>query len=209
MFASYLTPRYDYLGRNDRVGVGYTFELLTLGPSLFTLGHIVDAGYRRRLVAEFGLGVRYTFRYRDYLPDGYAPFTGPTHTGVVEASWGTPERPLEVAIGYVVTREVTADPIYTATGQGGRVRARFRIGSRVDLALTGWGIYRVFDEDDPTVGPRRDTQLFGDASLAVDLTRHVGLIAGTSIIRNFSTVADYDYLKVTAHLGVALGYAGP
>lgn len=209
MFSSYLTPRYDYLGRNDRVGLGYTFELLTLGQSLFTLGHVADAYYRRRLVAEFGLGARYTFRYRDYLPDGYAPFTGGTHTGLVEASWGTAERPLEVAVGYLVSRELTADPTFTATAQGGRLRARFHFARRVDLALTGWGLYRVFDVADPAVGLRRDTQLYGDLSVAIDLTKHLGLIAGASILRNFSTVADYDYVKATAHLGFAVGYAGP
>jgi hypothetical protein len=208
MFANYLTARYDYLGRNDRVDVGYTFELMTLGGTLFTLGHVADVGYRRRIAAEFGLGLRYTFRYRDYFPDGYAPFTGPSHTGVVEASWGTRERPLEVALGYILLRETAADPTFTATGQGGRLRARARLGRRVDLAVTGWTLFRAFDV---TTGGvlRRDTQLFADVSLAIDLNRHVGLIAGASVVRNLSTVADYDYLKATAHLGVAFGYAGP
>jgi hypothetical protein len=204
MFTNYLSPRYDYLGRNDRVGVGYTFELLTLGGALFTLGHVADAGYRRRVVAEFGLGLRYTFRYRDYFPDGYAPFTGPTHTGLVEASWGTPERPLEVAAGYLIQREITADPAFTATGQGGRLHVRGHLGSRVDLAFTGWAIHRVFDVADVSGVLRRDTQLWGDLSLAIDLNHYVGLIAGGSVVRNLSTVADYDYVKATVHLGVAL-----
>jgi tetratricopeptide (TPR) repeat protein len=205
MFANQLSPRYDYVGRNDRVALAYTFELMTLGGRLFTLGHVADAAYRRRLLADLGLGVRYTFRYRDYFPEGYAPFSGPTHTGVVEASWGAPEQRLEIAAGYVLSYELTpTDRSFTALGQGGRLRARLHVGKRLDVGFTGWAVYRAFDDV-----TRRDTQLYGDLSLAIDLTRHIGLLVGGSVVRNLSTLPDYDYLKATGHLGVAFGYAGP
>jgi hypothetical protein len=208
-FASYLSPRYDYLGRNDRVGVGYTFELMTLGGALFTLGHVADAAYRRRIVADLGLGLGYMFRYRDYFPDGYASFTGPTHSGAVELSWGTPERALEVALAYLVLRETTQDPTFSATGQGARLRGRLRFARRFDLGVTGWAIFRTFDVVDPTVSARQDVQILGDVSLAVDLTRRLGLIVGGGVVRNLSTVSDYDYVKATAHVGVAFGYTRP
>jgi hypothetical protein len=207
LFANYLSPRYDYLGRNDRVGVAYSFELMTLGGALFTLGHVADASYRRRLVRELGLGVSYQFRYRDYTIDTYAPFTGSSHAGALEASWGTPEQPFEVALGYVLLRELTADPTFTATGQGARVRLRARFARRFDLGVTGWAIHRDFDVADPTLGARHDTQVYADASLAIDLTRNIGLLVGCGLLRNLSTVADYDYWKATAHLGIAFGYA--
>ncbi|MCA1665754.1 MAG: hypothetical protein LC659_16045, partial [Myxococcales bacterium] len=84
-----------------------------------------------------------------------------------------------------------------------------RAGSRVDLSLTGWAIYRAFDVAAATVGARRDVQVYADLSAAIDLSRHIGLVVGGSVARNLSTVADYDYVKVTAHVGVAFGYAGP
>jgi hypothetical protein len=209
LFTNHLSPRYDYLGRNDRVGVGYSFDLMTLGGALFNLGHVAEAAYRRRIVADFGIGASYQFRHRSYLIDSYAPFTGPTHAGALELSWGAPERPLEVTLAYVLLRELTADPIFTATGHGGRVRARVRFGKRYDLGATAWAIYRSFDVADGSAGLRRDTQIYGDVSLAIDLHRNVGLIVGGSLLRNLSTVSDYDYLKATAHLGVAFGYVRP
>jgi hypothetical protein len=207
LFANRLSPRYDYLGRNDRVAVGYAFELMTLGGALFTIGHLADASYRRRLVADFGIGVSYGFRHRQYYRSEYGVFTGPTHAGAAELSWGTPERPFELAAGYLVVRELAADPTFSATGHGGRLRARVRFARRFDLGFTGWILYRAFDVADATLGARRDTQLYGDLSLACDLDRRLGLIVGASVTRSLSTIADYDYLKATAHVGFAFGYA--
>jgi hypothetical protein len=209
LFANRLSPRYDYLGRNDRVGIGYAFELMTLGGALFDIGHHAEAAYRRRLVADFGIGVAYAFRYRQYHLADYGAFTGPAHTGVAELSWGTPARPFEIGLGYLIVREDTQDPTFTATGHGGRLRARVRFGGRFDLGLTGWTVYRAFEVADATLGPRRDTQLYADLSLAIDLNRYVGLIVGGSVTRNWSTVPEYDYFKGTAHVGFAFGYAKP
>jgi hypothetical protein len=209
IFANTLGLGYDYLGRNDRVHVRYAFDVMTLGSALLSLGHLAEAGYRRRIVADFGLGLSYALHYRDYFPLGYEPFSGPSQTGVVEASWGTPEQPFEVAAGYLIIRDDTTDPVFTATAQGARLRLRTQLGRILELRISGWAVDRPFLVSDPTEGLRHDTQVSADASLSVELHRHVGLIVGGSLLRNLSTVADFDYLKLTAYLGLAVGYAGP
>lgn len=209
IFGNTLGARYAYLARNDRVSLSYAFEAMTLGGSLLTLGQVAEAGYRRRVVADFWLGARYLFRYREYFQDGFAPFTGPSYTGAVDATWGAPERAFEVSVGYFALRETTDDPTYTATGQGARLYMRRRFGRRVELAVNGWAIYRTFDESDAIVGSRRDTQLYGDVTLGFDLHRHVGLVVGGSVLRNFSSDPSFDYLKITGYLGVAFAFSGP
>jgi hypothetical protein len=209
LFANTLALSYAYLGSADRVKIGYAFDVVTLGPSLLDLGHAVEAAYRRRIVRDFGVGLQYTFRYRTYYASGYQPFTGPSHTGALELSWGTAERPFEIGAAYLITRDDTADPTFSATAQGARLRLRARLARRLDLSLMTWVLNRPFDLPDPTAGPRHDVQIYGDASLAIDLHRHLGLIVGGSLLRNLSTVADFDYLKLTAYLGLAVGYAGP
>jgi hypothetical protein len=208
-FINSVGAHYVYLGLNDRPALGYSFEVMTLGRSFFGLGHVVEATYRRRLWADLGVGLRYAFHYRNYALTDYSAFDGPTHEGNVEVAWGTPERPHEVVLAYVVLREDTADPTFAAVGQGASLRTRFRLSRRVELAVDGWAIYRTFDVENPSLGARIDTQLHADVSLAIDLTRHVGFIIGGSVLRNISTVPDFDYLKLTAHLGLAIGYAGP
>jgi hypothetical protein len=212
LFSSTTGARYSFFGRSDRVALGYHFEVLTLGGALLDFGHVVSAEYRRKIVRELGIGAGYTFRYRSYDPMGYQAFTGPTHTGLLELSWGTAERRLEFGAGYLVTREETADPSFANLGQGAAFRARTRFG-RFELAWNASAIARVFDALDPIYGAlygeRRDTQLFADLGFSVDLSRHLGLVLGGSVLRNFSTIPEFDYLKGTAHLGLVFGYAGP
>jgi hypothetical protein len=210
IFGNAIGPRYAYLGSNDRPWVAYAFELQTLGSQLLLLGHSVDAGYRRRLVRDLWIGARYLFRYRQYYADGYTPFTGPAHNGAVEISWGAPERPFELSAGYLVVREVTEDDHYTATGHGGRLYGRRRFSSRLELSASFWAIHRTFDEIDTGFSPRRiDTQIYADAALGIDLHRHLGLIVGAQVLRNFSTDPSFDYLKVTGYVGLAYLFTGP
>jgi hypothetical protein len=89
------------------------------------------------------------------------------------------------------------------------VRTRARLARPVDLALTALVLRRGFDAPDPAAGPREDTQVAADVSLTVDLPHRVGLLVGGALLRNFSTVADFDYLRVTAHLGFVYAWAGP
>ncbi|MSP61562.1 MAG: tetratricopeptide repeat protein [Myxococcales bacterium] len=208
LFAHTLAARYLYRGTRDRFFAEYAFELVTLGSALLDLGHLLQTSYRRALYRDVGVAARYTFRHRTYLPAGYAAFTGPSHSGALEASFGTPQRPLQVDLGYLLLRESTADPLYSATGHGARLNARARFASRYDLALTASVIARAFDRDTSASAARSDVQLSCEISLAIELNRWLGVIAGASAQRNLSSSADFDYLKVTAWAGVAFGYAG-
>ena len=208
-FADNLGVRYTHLGDLHRITVAGGGELMTLGGALFAVGAALQGSFRRALWRGIGVAVHDTFRFRSFLPDGYAAFTGPSNTGGVELSWGTPEAGVELAAGYLLVGELTADPTFTALGHGPTLRARSRVGARVDVSLSGALVMRTFSQADPTVGVRRDTQGWADVSVAVDLTRWgLGLIVGGSVLRNLSTVSDFDYVKATAHVGLAWSWAG-
>ncbi len=208
LFVNDLAARYAWIGARDRVGLSYDFELMTLGRSLYGLGHVANASYRRALWRDLGVAARYTFRYRDYLAADYAGFTGPSHTGQLAASFGAPDRPVEVEAGVVALREDTAEPGYSATGLGGTLSAHVRVPRRLDVALAVSTVARDFDPQ-PGEAARRDVQLAADLSVAIDLATWIGLVLGASMLRNFSNVADFDYSKVTAWAGVAVGWSGP
>ncbi len=205
IFSNTLTAGYDYLGSWNRFGLSEAFQVMTLGPSLYTLASVAEAKYRRRVAGDFGVALDYAFRYATYYPPDYAPYTGPYQTGILDLSWGTPDQPLEVDLGAVGVREVTTtDPDFTAWGGGGRLYGRARLGGRTDLEVAVWAIGRTFD-----AVPRQDLQLYGDLSLAIDLSSHFTLVLGATVLRNASTDSNFDYLKWTGYVGLGFGYAGP
>ena len=64
---------------------------------------------------------------------------------------------------------------------------------------------RVFDAASEG---RVDWQIGGEIAATADVARHVGLLAGAAVLRNISNAPDFDYLKLTAWLGCAVGWAG-
>lgn len=214
LFSNLLGARYAWLGERDRVQARYGFELMTLGGSLYTLGHVAQLGYRRAFLGGLGAIAGYTFRYRGYPGDDFRAFTGPSHQGTLGLGLGTDESPLQVELRFVALREDTEEAAYSATGLGGTLLIRARLGTRVGLSGTGSAIHRLFDEVAGSGLPRRvDWQLHGDVVLTVDLHRYLGLLLGASALRNLSGPepwdADYDSLKLTAWAGLAAGWAGP
>ncbi len=198
LFANLASARYDYSGSRACLTAGYGFETMTLGSELYAIGHVAQASARARLAGGFGLDAGYTLADRTYYPNGYAPYTGPTHGGLAGIDFRD-----RISLSYVILRELTVDPGFVATAQGARLQARTPLGAHADGAVTAWAIARLFD------GGRRDTQLHADASLVLDLTAHVGFVVGASVLRNLSTDGDYDYLKVTAHAGIDIGLGVP
>jgi hypothetical protein len=190
---------YPYVDTSNRASVAYHFEASALGGARYATGHVVDAAYRRALGDEFGAAARYTFAARDFAPDTYAGYTGASHTGVVELSWGTTDQPFELAVGYVVTREVTADSALSATAQGARAALRLSPWHGADLRITAAAADRIYDA--AAMG-RRDLQGRADAALLLDLTERVGVVVGGSWLRNASTDATFDYTKWTAFAGL-------
>jgi hypothetical protein len=205
LFANTLGARYRYLGAADRVAIGYDFEALVLGGSLLDFGHAVQAAYRRGLGRTFGIGARYAYRYRDYRKDGFTPFTGGSHLASLDASWGTPEAAREVVVSGQFVDDDAEDAAYDAKGGGARLYGRMRFAGRVDVIATGWFVRRVFDE--AASGGRRDWQVYGELSAAADVIPHLGVLAGVNLLRNLS-VEQFDYMKLTAWVGLAVGWAG-
>ena len=79
---------------------------------------------RRALYRDLGASARYTFGFRNYYPAGYDAFTGYSQTGAAELNWGTPERPLEIGLAYLLTHDHTFDPQFSGLGHGARRRVR-------------------------------------------------------------------------------------
>jgi tetratricopeptide repeat protein len=200
LFSNVAAARWEHLGTKDRIGLRYAFEAMTLGRSLLLFGHVAEAGWRRALLGRFGGALRYQLRRRDYHVDAYAPYSGTTHTGYLEASYGTPDRPFELDVAYVLARELTGDPAFTATAQGARLFGRGSLGPSF-VILSATLLMRQFDALDGGA-PRRDQNLAGDLTLGLGVASNLALIAGATVLRNVSNVPDYDYAKWTVSLGV-------
>jgi tetratricopeptide (TPR) repeat protein len=200
--ANSLSARYGVsFTKNDQAELAYEFELLTLGSSLYALGDAAEAGYRRKLFGDFGLGANYTLRYRKYYPADYSPYTGLSHTVAVGPRWGGSERSLELGASYLLAKEYTDDHSLTAFGQGGSIFVSAHPFKAFELTLTSFALDRRFP------GTRRDVQLYGGLSATVDLTVHLALVVGGTFLRNISNDSGFDYKKATAYLGLAYGAA--
>lgn len=206
--ANSLSARWEYLGLRDRVTLGYTFDLATLGGPLLELGHAADAGYRRALAGQFGLAARVEVRHRDYQLSAYSGYSGETYTGTLEASFGTSERPFQLDLGAVVDREVTSDGSLIATARGGRLYSRGYAGIWF-YSFTGLVLYRDFDQPMSDGTARQDLQLQGDLVAGIGIGANVALTAGGGVLRNMSTNGAFDYVKWTGHLGFDLAFEGP
>ncbi len=215
LFANTLSARYLFLGKNDRPGVSAGFESMLLGWRPFLLGLVADAGYRRNLWRELGIAARYRFRYRRYYATGYTAYTGHTHMGSAELSWGTVERPLEIAASYQLLGELTADTAFSALGHGALLYVRGRMGV-VELTGSAQLVWRNFfaPSEDAQVAmdplPRRtDAQLVVDATATFAVTSFMGIVAGASLLYNRSNQPAYNATKIIAHTGVYFILTGP
>lgn len=173
-------------------------QAMTLGNSAYAEGGSAQIGYRLRLGGSVTPWARYLLRYRNYDPDAYAGYTGFSHAGAAGVEFGAPQAPLTADVDYILLREATSADDLTATGQGVNGALTWR-ARRFSVVASGTVIWRSFDAG------RSDVQGLVDLSLAVDVTRSFGLVAGWSLLRNGSTLADADYLKITAFAGVYLG----
>jgi hypothetical protein len=201
LFSNTASLRWDYLGASDRVGLGYAFDAATLGSSMFYTGNGGDAAYRRALYGDFGLALRYSIRQRDYFPAAYEPYTGVSHTGAFEASFGTPERRFEAAVAALAIRELTRDASFVASALGGRGFFRGSFGPCFG-SLSYTLLARNFDLVPSDGSPQRsDTQMIGELIVGFETGTFISVLAGATYARNVSNVADYDYRKWTAYLG--------
>jgi hypothetical protein len=123
-------------------------------------------------------------------------------TGTARLSWLAPNWELE--LGPVVAREATDDPALSALAAGGQLAARLHLG-RADVRMFARATDRRYDA---AAAGRRDLQLRADASVYVDLTSHLGAVAGGALLDNRSSAMDASYVKWTGYLGVVLA-TGP
>src|SRR5262249_3068027 len=115
-------------------------------------------------------------------------------------TFGARRAALSADVDYILLRELTSEDDLVATGQGVNGSLTWR-SDRFSAIASGTVIWRSFDTG------RSDVQGIVDLSLAVDVTKSFGVVAGWSLIRNGSTLADADYLKITAFGGVYVGAA--
>ncbi|MFO0577188.1 MAG: hypothetical protein U1A78_24545 [Polyangia bacterium] len=225
---------YSYAGRSDRVRATATVNYARLGPSPLFLEFDGRASYRRRLRSLLGLSVGYEFRYRDYAsseaptttsssgttepvtsPNYYQPLSGQTHIGQLELGWGTAPEPLFLSVGYQVVRDQLMAPLppllpeddFRAFAHGPVLRTRARLHPRLELALTGTFLHRIFDYV-PAAGTeaglgRIDHSLSVDTTLTVRISSQFEAFFGGSVLYNHSNRAAFDYLKPTGYLGLA------
>ncbi|HEX7837297.1 MAG TPA: hypothetical protein VF469_07530, partial [Kofleriaceae bacterium] len=182
---------WSHLGAAYHAALGYHFDASTLGGALFQLGHTVDAGARRAISSSFGVAASYQLVVRTLYPDAFAGYTGPVQTATARLSWIAPAWELDA--GAVVAREATEDPTLSAVASGGQLSGRLRLG-RADLRLFARAADRRYDA--AAMG-RRDFQLRVDASVYVDLTRHIGAVLGGSLLDDRSNVMDDGFVKWT------------
>jgi hypothetical protein len=179
-------------GALDAAGSG---EIMALGGAFYAAGGGGRVGYRLQLDEAVAPFARYGLRYRDYRPPEYDGYTGFTHTGTVGVALGARRAAVTADVDYVILRELFADPGLVATGHAASAALRMHLAS-VSVVAAGTVTWRFFDEG------RRDVQIALDASVALDLTSSFGLVAGSTFVRNASSLDDADYTKITAFAGV-------
>lgn len=218
---------YSYAGSRDRLRVTAAMGYAIQGTSSLFLDFDGRLYYRRALRSHFGIAGGYEFRYRNYFRDtgatttdqinGYQPLSGQTHTGQLELGWGTSPEPIMVSVGYQLIRDqlqppeppLTVADDYRAWAHGPLLRGRARLHERVELALTGTFLHRLFDyvpgpELPDEVGVRRiDLTVTLDASLTVRFAGYFETFLGGSFIYNNSNKTSFHYMKPTAYLGIA------
>jgi tetratricopeptide (TPR) repeat protein len=192
---------WNHLGAVYHAALGYHFDASTLGGAAFQIGHTIDAGARRAIAGSFGIAASYQLVVRTLDPDAYAGYTGTVQTGAAQLSWLHPTWELEV--GGVIAREATEDLTLSAMASAGQLAGRLRLG-RADLRLFARAADRRYDA---AAAGRRDFQLRADASVYVDLTRHLGAVLGGTLLDNRSNVMDDGFVKWTGYLGVVVATA--
>jgi len=192
---------WSHLGAAYHAALGYHLDASTLGGARFQLGHTVDAGGRRAIAGAFGVAASYQLVVRTLYPDAFAGYTGTVQTAAAQLSWRAPAWELEV--GAVIGREATDDPTLSAVAGGGQLAGRLRLG-RADLRLFARAADRRYDA---AAAGRRDFQVRADASVYVDLTRHLGAVLGGTLLDNRSNVMDDGFVKWTGYLGVVVATA--
>lgn len=183
-----------FAGPRDRVTLGYHFEAALLGGARYETGHVGEATYRHVLAGEWSAGAQYTFAARDYAQAAYTGYSGLEHTGVADVGWHG------LSLGYEIDRDATTDAMLAATSQGARATARIHASGDVELRATAVVLDRVFDE-----AGRRDVQARGDAAAYVAISRTLGVVLGSTFVRNASSAADFDYTKWTVFAGLVIG----
>jgi tetratricopeptide (TPR) repeat protein len=184
-----------------RGAIGYHIDVSTLGGVFFQLGQTFDAAGRRLIAGAFAVAASYQLTARTLYPDAYAGYTGLVHTGAAKLSWLAGAWELELA-GLAV-REATSDPTLAATGAGGQIAARLRLG-RIDMRVVARAIDRRYDA---AAQGRRDLQVRGEAALYVDITSHLGAVIGATMLDDHSNVMADSYAKWTGYLGLVIATA--
>jgi len=187
-----------------RAMLGYGFEVMTLGESLYALGHAAQAG----LMHGFGAtgaraGIQYELRDRSYRLSDYSTYSGITHQGAAALGWRSPDGVFDLSARGFLGQELTRAPELRDLWWGGQFALRLGLVDGLDVRGSGTALWKSFDE-----GGRADRLLIGDASISYQLASHWAVMASTTAMRNFSTNLDFAYKKITASLDVRVDWTG-
>ncbi len=207
---------YSYLGIVNRIRGTVQLTYAMLGGSTLYVDIDARAWYRRRLHDKLGFALYYDGHYRDYINTDYLTLSGFLQSLQAELGWGLAPQPLSAGISYQVIREQTVPGIagdgsddFRAWAHGPALWLRARLHRRVELALYGTFLQRLFDYFPATDGsPQRIDHVYNaDLSLNINLRNWLELFVGGAVIYNDSNNNLFMYLKPTAYLGMAAHFA--
>jgi len=208
----------DYLGNTaslaveddrgpDHVVIRYDFDDDVLGGEMYLIAHRATLGYRRDL-AGWDVGASYSFRVRDFQRATEATFDGDVHSAEVTSTVHASPT-LDVDSKMFGWRETTEDPLFTNWTVGAQLGVRVRPRDRVRIGATLGSWAGFYDGLDPNGDARHDYHADASGEVELDLDDNVLALAAVTAMVNRSTIADFDYWKLVARIGLAFAIGGP
>jgi hypothetical protein len=191
----------------DHVAIRYDLDHDLLAGDRYLTAQRATLAYRRDR-SGWSIGATYSARGRNFHRAREEGFTGGIHALEVGPTFHvTPT--FDVDAKLVGWRETTNDPLFSnlAGGMQLAVRARPRTRVRLDAFVTGtFADYDIVDADDQL---RDDIHIEGGGDLEIDLSDNLMAVAAVTAAVNRSTVADFEYYKLVARIGLAFALGGP
>jgi hypothetical protein len=179
-------------------------DYLALGGESYLVAPRFALEGAARLGQTFQLAPGYHVRHRGYQVARARPFDGVVHGGGLavraDAGW------LRAQVSYDGALEGAAEPLFHATVHGPAIE--LAIGRGVLRLLVQASLRRrVFGGIDPNVGfARKDWELTADGRLELEVSDRVDCHVGSGLLRNASSVVDFEFTRITAQLGCGASF---
>jgi tetratricopeptide (TPR) repeat protein len=179
----------------------YAYDFIALGQSPFLSAHRLLGGGRLPLGA-FSFAATYFARFESFLSAGISGYSGLRHDVEAQSDW-RPGRRSTVLVGYHLGRDATKDAALGYLEHGPLAGFRLGLDRPIRFGVEGRLTLRRYGAVDPDLGVERaDRYVDGAVSGELDLSEHWTVrIVGTAR-RALSNIADFQYTKVTASVGL-------